>query len=491
MKILKKYYLILFSLMFVQLHVQAFCRLETVKGSPSVLFKLKINGSVVPVTGYMDFDYAQFYQKGTLNIEVEFTEKILDVKVSPLSRKIQVTRSAENKVKFQLNTASYTVVTINKQNRLFLFGENYKELLSPKPLKITDYVNNKGTEIATPAIQKALDDASTTGKSLIFPAGTYLSGSLFIHDNTNVIFQEGAVLKASDDISKFSYNNEIRAPIFITISNAQHVRINGLGAIDCSGKVLREKFGDKGRLRLLVIYASKDVEVSNITLRDPGTWNTHIYRSQHVLLSRLKLLNNPTLPTSDGFDPDASSDVTIKDCFAYTSDDNVAIKLTPKDTGLKTSEITIRGCVFLTLKSSLKVGTETRGTSISNVLFENNDIIRSDRGISIYCSDGAEINDIKYINNRFEENYPDLRQMCMEFRINQRTPESRVGVIKNVLVKDCQFLEAFPKPSAIRGMDADHKVEVTFDNLTIQGKKCTNIDEANIKTAIFSTIRFQ
>lgn len=458
---------------------------------PSKLFHVKVSGTNTPAISYMDFNYARFIQKGKAAIEVEFSEIIEDVKISPISRGINFVKDGDKKIKFDLSSAAYTVVTINKKHRLFLFGDEAVMPAKSNTIRITDYVENKGNEIATAAIQKALDEASKTGKQLIFPAGIYRSGSLFIHANTNIFFEEGALLKGSDEITDYLLNKEIGARIFITIKDAQNVTINGLGIIDGSGKAIRDKVGDKGRIRLFTIHGSKDVAINGITLRDPAAWNTHIFKSDNVRLSRLKLLNDITVANTDGFDPDASSRVTIENCFSYCSDDNVAVKLTPRDESLITRDISVKNCVFLTLKSSLKVGTETRGASISNVLFENNDVIQSDRGMAIYCSDGAQISDVRFVNNRFEESYADLKQMGIQFRLNKRTPESRVGAISNILVKDCNFYAAFPRPSEVSGYDGEHRTEVVFENLQINGKKCLNVSDANIKTATFSNIKFK
>ena len=457
----------------------------------SQLFGIKINGAGIPVYDYKDFTYAYFEQNGKVSIVITFAQPVDDVKISPVHRDIQFVKK-DRTIQFDLLQPEYTVVTVNKKQRLFLFAEEELQSNQSDTLKITDYVTKGDTGVSTQSIQKALDAASATGKQLVFTAGTYTSGSLFIHSNTKLFFEKGAVLKASENLADYVLNKEIGARIFITVKDAQNVVVNGSGIIDGSGRAIRDKFGDKGRIRLFTIHHSEKVALSGITLRDPAAWNTHIFKSQEVHIKHLKLLNDITVPTTDGFDPDASSGINIENCFAYCSDDNVAVKLTPRnEETLITKNIRVSGCVFLTLKSSLKIGTETRGASISDVLFENNDVIQADRGMAIYATDGAIIENVRYINNRFEESYLDLKQMAVQFRLNKRDAESRLGQIKNVLVKDCNFYVRFPKPSEVSGFDKDHKTEVVFDNLQIGGKKCLNISDADIQTAAFSDITFK
>lgn len=262
-----------------------------------------------------------------------------------------------------------------------------------------------------------------------------------------------------------------------------------MGIIDGNGRKLRDQYGDQARMRIFLIISSKNINIEGVIAKNPGSWNTQIRFSEIVNLRNVKLLNDATLSNTDGFDPDASSRVVIENCFAYCGDDNVAIKVTDaKGPVKKTSDITVKGCVFLTRKSSLKVGTESRGTSISNVLFEDNDVIMSDRGMALYCSDGAAYENIRYINNRFETNYPDSKRMGIQFVINKRNPNSLIGTMDKVLIKDCKFYQAFPKASEIKGMDEGHKIKVKIENLVIGDKRCKDLSSAVINTEFAEVI---
>ncbi len=154
------------------------------------------------------------------------------------------------------------------------------------------------------------------------------------------------------------------------------------------------------------------------------------------------------------------------------------------------SEITVKNCVFLTRKSALKVGTESRGTVFKNILFENNDVIMSDRGMALYCSDGATYENIQYKNNRFETNYQDAKQAGIYFSITKRKPESKAGIMHAILIQDCIFYQPFPKKSVVEGLDASHTIDLTIQNLTIAGKKVNTLEKANL-SAKFSSIVFK
>jgi Endopolygalacturonase len=457
----------------------------------SELFSLNVNGKDIYTEKYKTYHYAHLQVPTAMEVTLTSKDTITDIKISPARYEVTL-KTTTPTCTFVLPKPGYYVVRINQKYKLFIFADT-PESKPSDTLNITSLgVDNKGSKIETAAIQKAINEISGTGRTLIFPAGIYLSGSLSIPSNTNIYLSAGAVLKGADDISAYGYNDKIKPLSFIRIKDASNVNITGRGVIDANGRVLRDKYADSARMRLMLILNSKNVTIDGIFVRDPGSWNTHILYSENITIKNVKMLNDIELSNTDGFDPDASVNVLIENCFAYCSDDNVAVKITGSSGYLRNVDgITVRGCTFLTKKSSLKVGTESRGEVMKNILFEDNDVVESDRGMALYCSDGALFTGISFINNRFEDNYPDAKRSWMNFTITKRNPDSKPGVIKDVLVKDCSFLKPFPKNSEIFGFDKDHSISVTFENLMVGDKKCNNPSESGIKQNDFSNLIFR
>ncbi|WP_300603557.1 glycosyl hydrolase family 28 protein [Niabella sp.] len=447
-------------------------------------FSVQANGTTLPVAGYKDVEYAAFQQQGPLQFTVHSSDSIAAFTISPLSKNIAGRKTDAHTLQFTLPEPAYTVVTINKTQRLFLFGDPVLNPVTTPYISVLDYkADATGKQLSTGAIQKAIAAASRSGKTLIFPPGIYRSGRLTIPSNTHIRMEAGALLKAADDLADLQLPAQQKPRGFIHIENAENVSITGAGTIDGNGRLLRTRFGDEARIRLLLIQSSRNVVISGIIQRDPGSWNTQILHSGLVRFSRVKQLNDAALPNTDGFDPDASTQVTIENCFGYCGDDNVAIKITREQAHQnRTADIIVRNCVFLTRKSSLKVGTESRGALIENILFENNDVLLSDRGMALYCSDGATYQHITYRNNRFEENYPDAKRMGFQFVINKRMPQSNAGIIKNVLLENNHFYTTFPHPSEVKGLDNHHRVEVQIKGLTIAKQKITQLNGIVVAT---------
>ncbi len=384
----------------------------TVSGAVMLpIFTLKTpSGNLIASNGndyyFISFDLAKASPMSlTSNIPIE------KVEISPKSRPIPF-ELKDNKLKFSLNKAGQHMIRINDSIKIFLFAEMPEKVpIGKNVINIVGKykIDSTGRVIETAKIQQALNELSNSGKILFFPKGTYKSGSLDIRSNSCIYFERGAEL-STDTSSIGSYNStdSLKTKRFIYLKNVENVEIKGYGSINGNGNVLRTKFGDDARMRLIMAVKSKHIVVDGLQLKDPGSWNTQILLCEQVTLSNVKILNNTQLANTDGFDPDGSAQVLIENCFACCSDDNVAIKTTGY-AGIPgvVDGITVRGCLFLTRKSALKIGTETRGSSMKNIIFENNDVIESDRGMAIYVSDGAILDSILFQNNRFERNHPD------------------------------------------------------------------------------------
>jgi hypothetical protein len=458
----------------------------------SQVYSVNVNGQEVFVEKYKSYNYCSLEVTSSFSVEVRSQEAISVMSVSPLNLNINQILTA-NSSKFTLPGPGYYALKINNTDRLFIFADLPEDQSVKTGILATGLgIDNTGKIIETENIQKAINSSAASGKILVFPAGIYRTGSLSVPSGTRIYLSAGSVISAVDDLSLLSFNDTIKPKSFIRIKDAKNVSIRGRGIIDANGRVLRDKYGDAARMRLLLILNSSDVNIDGIIARDPGSWNTHILYSDKIDIRNVKMLNDIDLSNTDGFDPDASRNVVIDHCFAYCSDDNVAVKTTGSSGYLRDAEnIIVRNCVFLTKKSSLKVGTESLSANLKNIAFVNNDVIESDRGMSLYCADGATFDDIRFINNRFESNWPDAKRCGINFTITKRNQGSRAGVMKNILVRDCSFVAEFPRVSEILGFDKDHRISLTIENLKIGGKKCSGLLDSSIKTNEFSDLIFK
>lgn len=438
---------------------------------------------------YKDFRWSTLVCDLPCKVTVDCPEKVREAEVSPHSRGIKPSVKG-NEVSFEVEEyGAYQLLANGK--RIFLFVE--KPAAAVSGVSVLDYpgVDAGGVKEVTKAVQKAIDDCAWKGRTLVFPAGTYLCRMLSLPSGAHIHLEKGAVIKADPSAwEHFDAKDNVKTKRFINIKDAKGVKVSGLGAIDGSGRELRDQFSDKARMRLVMAIASSDILFEDVILRDPGSWNTQILDCDNVTFRNVKVLNDFNISNTDGIDPDASRNVLIENSFAYCSDDNVAIKTTGYSGYLSDLDgVTVRGCVFITRKSSLKVGTETRGASMRNILFEDNDVLLSDRGMAIYVSDGAVVDNVTYRNNRFERYTEKGKMTGFELQVKGRNPESRIGKISNLTIENSSFEKPFPRKSAIISVP-EGQVEVVFKGLSIEGKNITEASQADI-TIQGSKVKFE
>jgi alpha-L-rhamnosidase len=208
-----------------------------------------------------------------------------------------------------------------------------------------------GTTLNTVAIQAAIDAAATQGGgTVVIPAGVFRSGSIFLKQGVALHLAEGAVLKGSENIADYpKLTTRIEGhfePWRMALVNAQELtglRISGPGKLDGSGPVYWRAFWQRRkenpkctnleveRPRLMFIDRCTDVRITNMALEDSGFWNLHLYRCRDVVIEDVRITipsAGPDLrgPSTDGIDIDSSQNVTVRQCYISTNDDNIALK---------------------------------------------------------------------------------------------------------------------------------------------------------------------
>lgn len=432
-----------------------------------------------------------------IDIIIEVAEPIKKYSVSPESYLLPCS-VCDNHLHILIRQPRKLVIQINDYPRLFIFADAIEDDRpapdNPNVINIMDFVgtqrgvrpvDNTGTTLITQKIQKAIR-STPSGGTLYFPPGVYLTGTIRLKSNMTLYLAAGALLQGSPDVNDYPLDEgrteagthgDMTYSRLILIDNAQNVTITGAGTIDGNGKIIRAAGRNANLIR---IRNCQNILIENVILRDPAAWNTHILHSKNVTIKNVKIINDRTVGNTDGINPDSSSNVLIENNFAYCGDDSIAIKTTGNsDLLADVNNITVAANILLTRKSALKIGTETLANHIQNVTFIDNDIIECDRGMTIYCKDGAIITNIRYINNRFESCFLNNRQRMLDFYIKKR---AGLGQIRNILIKDCRFKTFFPQSSTIAGYDQNHIIsDIRFENFYIAGKPCPSAQAAKLQ----------
>ena len=213
------------------------------------------------------------------------------------------------------------------------------------------------------AIQRAIDGAEKAGGgTVVVPAGTFTSGTIWLKRNVELHLAEGSVLKASGDLADYNradaYPENWGCPPeywngchFIIARQADGASITGEGTIHGNGDAFYDdeprayyswmKPGshawwngirwakDKKNLRpgqLIVFVKCRDVAVRGITIRNSPCWSLWFWGCERVRVSDYTVRNGENDGNSDGIDFDCSRDVVLERADIDTGDDAIAIR---------------------------------------------------------------------------------------------------------------------------------------------------------------------
>jgi polygalacturonase len=249
-----------------------------------------------------------------------------------------------------------------------------------------------GQTVCTKQIQAAIDDKTKKkGGRVVFPAGEYLTGALFVKSNVELHIAKGVTLRAVNNTDDFPDIQTRVAGVemvwpaaIINVSGQRNVSITGEGVIDGDGKYLWDRYWemrrdydarglrwivdyDCKRVRSLLISNSEDVTVSGLTFLRAGFWTVQALYSTHCTFSGITIRNNigGHGPSTDGIDVDSSTHILIEGCDVDCNDDNICLKAGRDADGLRvnrpTEYVLIRNCTARRGAGLMTCGSETSG----------------------------------------------------------------------------------------------------------------------------------
>ncbi len=455
--------------------------------------------------------FAEIPHKDTNTIVVlECSEPVQTLTLSP--KRLNINAEAKGRtitIKNRMNKK--LAVTINQLPPLFLYPQkSKKQIENSLPVSLPYFnVNDLGiasgtTQLLTNPIQEAIDSiASQQGGILYFPCGVYHTGTILMRENVFLFLNRNAVISGSLKPENYPIEHLEKAEslpsgvspktngALFYFRNIRNSGILGNGTIISHGAKFRRQFlPDYRWLNTIRIINSKEILFQDVFLLDAIAWNTHIIRSDSISFKNVKIINeippvgwNPDYPegfwnNTDGINPDASKNVFIDNCFAYCGDDCITVKITNTKTGLQENahNINVSNSMFMSATGALKIGTETLGQTISNVFFNNIDVLDMKTGYCLKLTprDKATVKNIFFKNIYFEQ----TSGYFLECRIMEpRNKETTCHPgIENIYFENIYLINN-AIPAIIKGLDKKHKVKnIYFKDFYVKQEKIKSID---------------
>ncbi|KAJ0981095.1 hypothetical protein J5N97_009350 [Dioscorea zingiberensis] len=303
--------------------------------------------------------------------------------------------------------------------------------LRPTAFNLTDFGGvGDGTTLNTEAFERAVAQiarlGSQGGGQLNVQPGVWLTAPFNLTSHMTLFLAEGAVILGIQDekhwplmphLPSYGVGREQKGPRYGSLVHGQRLKdvvITGHnGTIHGQGQSWWTKFKQKllkhTRGPLVQLMQSRDIVISNITLRDSPFWTLHPYECKNVTISNVTILAPVSgAPNTDGIDPDSCEDMMIENCYISVGDDGIAIKSGWDQYGIKygrpSTNILIRNVVVRSVVSAgVSIGSEMSG-GVSNVTIENLRVWESRRGVRIKTAPGrgGYVRDISYRNLTFD-----------------------------------------------------------------------------------------
>lgn len=311
-----------------------------------------------------------------------------------------------------------------------------------------------GKQEDTAFLQAAVLSCPENG-TVYVPAGTYLTGPLFLKSRMTLWLDEGAelrglaeqdrypvlpgVTRSSDERREYNLGTWEGNPLdsfasLITAVGCRDVDIIGTGTLNGQGKEGgwwenpklkkrvrpcrdedaasdEEKPGRSAwRPNTLHLNHCSHVRVQGITVCNSPSWTVHPYYSDHLQFLNLNIENPYHSPNTDGWDPESCQDVLLLGTRIAVGDDCIAIKsgkiYMAREHFRRTSEIEIRNCLLEHGHGSVTIGSEI-SAGVENVHVTKCIFHETDRGIRIKSrrgrGDTSVLDGLRFDNIRMED----------------------------------------------------------------------------------------
>jgi Glycosyl hydrolases family 28 len=293
-----------------------------------------------------------------------------------------------------------------------------------------------GRELDTVSIQKSIDAASAAkGGRVVFPAGTYLSGSIHLKSGVELHLQKGATLLGSTNHSHYQRLNFLA---LVMADGQKNIRISGEGVIDGQGRILAEavmapikpgQYPDAGEAKRPVLINFRncsDISVRGITLRESACW-VQLYRDCDRILIENVTVRTMAAITNDGLDLDGCSNAVVRGCDIDSEDDAICLKSSRK----ACENILIEKCRIRSSCNALKFGTAS-AKGFKNITVRNLEIHDTYfSGIALEVVDGGAMENINISKVRMvTTNNP------IFIRLGHRNVKGPIGSINGVTISD-------------------------------------------------------
>jgi polygalacturonase len=375
--------------------------------------------------------------------------------------------------------------------------------ISSQKYNVLNYgAKGDGKTLDTFAINTAISDCSASGGgTVVFPAGTYVSGTIILKSNVTLFLDNGAVLMGSGNIDDYGAGGVQRA--LIAAIGAENIAITGMGTINGNGSAfmdwekikfvepsaadydtqftrqgsdyMSERFGTEDGPVLPKRRPSPTLEINNcknfllrdITIRDTPGWAIRLINSEHADFIGFDIINDPLIPNNDGIHCTSSSFVHISD-FHFEGGDDAVIVTGFGDPNRTAENVTVTNCTLKSKSAAVRVG--YGASNIRNCVFSNLVIYGSNRGLGVFVRNEGSIENILFSNitikTRLYKGHWWGNAEPIHVSVAPHKADTKLGHMKNIRFAD--IVAESESGIIVHGWENSPIEDLVFDNVKLR-----------------------
>lgn len=381
---------------------------------------------------------------------------------------------------------------------LLVLAINFSFQSIAQDYKVTDFgAIPDGVTLNTAIIQGAIDYVTANGGGrLVFTAGNYLSGSIYLKSNVILHLENDAVLLGSTTAFDYIKDPYIGWMSLVFALKQQNIGITGNGTIDGRGfhtatnmvdnihkgiftdPLRQNRPNETNRPQNVYFRECENILIKGILLKDPASWNQTYDQCVNLLVDSIRV-DSKNYWNNDGIDVVDCKNVVIKNSYFDAADDAICFK--SHDAKKICEDVVVDNCIARSSANGVKFGTVSAGGfrnfSITNITVF--DTYRS--AITFAAVDGGIVENI-LVDGVKSTNTGNVIYLRIGDRWSGgRKPAMKDIVIKNVYAEvpagkaDAGYLyegpvEDLPRnvsPSGIVGLPEYKIKNVTLENIKI------------------------
>jgi hypothetical protein len=373
-----------------------------------------------------------------------------------------------------------------------------------------------GITINTKAIQSAIDKCSVAGGKVVIPKGIFVSGTLHMKSNVELMVQAEGVLKGSSSfkdypVNEIKYRNAFNhsfdgnvsvSRAFIFVEGAENISFTGTGSINGNGDAPEFNLGNDGnsyqsrqRPCMLLIVNCKKIKVFDLFLTNSAYWLQNYIGCDSLHIKGVTIYNH-TNYNQDGIDID-SRNVLIEDCNIDVDDDGICFKSHERNNIVE--NVVVRNCKIASNCNAIKFGTASIG-GLKNVTITNCSVAKASAdhirhwqqnikfieqpitvlsGIVIEAVDGAIVDNVRISDITITDVQTPIF-IVLGNRGRRPVGDSvyRAGQIKNVYLRNITATGHSKMASSITAYPGNYIEQVTFENIVLNDMGKGTLQEA-------------